>query len=165
MFCTFGLGGVAISSLKEDCNTDFRISKTLNRSVMKRFVLLMFLAAVFAAGACKKEKTSERFDLLTAHVWTSDSLLVNGEDASGPGEPLEIFKGDVQFNKDGTGTFGQFSGTWTLADNDQSLGIESSALPTPYLSTHIVELTQASLKVTFSYPSPPMDIRMTFKPG
>jgi len=141
------------------------IDKTLNRSGMKKIVLLMFLVAVFAAGACKKEKTSDRFDLLTAHIWTSDSLLLNGVDASGPGEKLEIFKGDVQFNKDGTGTFGQFSGTWSLADNDQSLVIESPSLPDiDYLSTHIVELTQTSLKVTISYLSPPMDIRMTFKP-
>jgi hypothetical protein len=33
-----------------------------------------------------------------------------------------------------------------------------------YLATHIAELTETSLKVTLSYPSPPMDIRMTFKP-
>jgi hypothetical protein len=132
---------------------------------MKNIVLLLFLAVIFAAGACKKDKTSDRFDLLTAHVWTSDSLLANGVDASGPGQPLEIFKGDVQFNKDGTGTFGQFSGTWTLADNDQSLVIESSSLPNiDYLATHIAELTETSLKVTLSYPSPPIDIRMTFKP-
>lgn len=133
---------------------------------MKNIVLLLFLAAIFAAGACKKETTSKRFELLTAHIWTSDSLLANGVDASGAGQPLEIFKGDIMFYKDGTGTFGQFSGEWTLADNDESLVIESSFLPiVDYLSTHIVELTQTSLKVTFSYPSnPPLNIRMTFKP-
>jgi hypothetical protein len=133
---------------------------------MKNLVLLMLLALIFAAGACKKDKTSERFDLLTAHIWTSDSLLANGVDASGAGQPLEIFKGDVQFNRDGTGTFGQFSGEWLLADNDQSLVIESSSLPlVDYVATHIVELTQTSLKVTFDYPSqPPLSIRMTFKP-
>lgn len=132
---------------------------------MKKIVILMFLVAVFAAGACNKEKTSERFDLLTAHVWTSDSLLANGVDASGEGQPLALFKGDAEFNEDGTGTFGLFSGEWMLVDNDESLVIESTALPVPSLATHIVELTQTSLKVTFTYPSvPPLNIRMTFKP-
>jgi len=132
---------------------------------MKNIVLLLFLAAIFAAGSCKKDTTSERFDLLIAHMWTSDSLLANGVDAGGAGQPLEIFKGDVMFYRDGTGTFGQFSGEWTLADNDESLVIISSSLPIPSLATHIVELTQSSLKVTFNYPSqPPLSIRMTFKP-
>lgn len=122
-------------------------------------LLLLFLSS------CDKEKDTDRFTLLTAHVWASDSLLADGVDASGPGEPLEKFKGDATFNKDGTGTFGQYSGTWMLVDNDASLAISSPDLPVPSIATTIVELTTASLKVTFVYPAQvPLNIRMTFKP-
>jgi hypothetical protein len=116
-------------------------------------------------SSCGKEQETDRFTLLTAHVWTSDSLLANGVDASGPGETLEKFKGDATFNKDGTGTFGQYSGTWMLVDNDASLAISSPDLPVPSIATTIAELTSTSLKVTFVYPVPvSLNIRMTFKP-
>ena len=114
--------------------------------------------------ACGKEKQSERFELLTAHVWTSDSLLADGADASGPGQILEKFKGDVRFNEDGTGTFGQYTGTWAFADNEVNLAIDSPDLPFT-LTTHIVELKSTSLKVTFTYPGVTLiDVRMTFRP-
>ena len=125
------------------------------------------LGLVVAFSSCSKEKVSEQFTLLTGHAWTSDSLLANGVDASGPGQMLELFSGDARFNKDGTGTFGQYTGTWMFADNETSLAISSVDLPIT-ISTHIDELTSVSLKVSFVYPGvpplPPTNIRMTFKP-
>ena len=54
----------------------------------------MLLAGLVSVTACNKDKTSERFDLLTSHTWKSDSLLADGVDAGDPGELLEKFKGD-----------------------------------------------------------------------
>lgn len=114
--------------------------------------------------SCNKEKVSDRFTLLTAHTWTSDSLLADGVDASGTGQMLENFKGEAKFNKDGTGTFGQYTGTWMFVDSETNLVISSPSLPFS-LTTHIVELKSTSLKVTFTYPvQPPVKIRMTFRP-
>lgn len=130
---------------------------------MKNVALLLIITVLGLASACNKDKTSERFRLLTSHTWASDSLLANGVDASDPGEMLALFKGDADFNEDGTGTFGQYSGTWMFTDNETNLAITSPDLPFA-LTTHIVELTAASLKVTFTFPSqPPASIRMTFK--
>jgi len=131
---------------------------------MKNIVIWLLLSGLLLIAACTKEKGSARFDLLTSHTWTSDSLLANGVDASDPGEILEKFKGDIIFKKDGTGTFGQYSGTWMFADNETNLTINSPELSFA-LTTHIVVLTSVSLKVTFTYPgATPTDIRMTFKP-
>jgi hypothetical protein len=131
---------------------------------MKRPLLLLLTVLVVLALSCNKDKTSERFKLLTSHTWTSDSLLADGVDASGPGQILEKFRGDVRFNEDGTGTFGQYTGTWSFADNEANLAIDSPDLPFP-LTTHIVELKVSSLKVTFTYPGATLiDVRMTFKP-
>lgn len=127
-------------------------------------MLLLLPAMVIMAASCGKEKQSERFELLTAHPWTSDSLLAGGVDASGTGQMLEKFRGDVTFNEDGTGSFGQYSGTWMFADNETSLSIASPDLPFP-LTTHIVELKATSLKVTFTWPGvTPVNVRMTFRP-
>ena len=132
---------------------------------MRNIVIWLLLAGLVFAAACSKDKTSDRFDLLTSHTWTSDSLLADGVDASDPGELLEKFKGDIIFNKDGTGTFGQYTGTWMFVDNETNLAISSPEL-TFTLTTHIVELTKTSLKVTFLYPTleGTKNIRMTFKP-
>lgn len=131
---------------------------------MKKVMLLLLPAMVIMAASCGKEKQSERFELLTAHPWTSDSLLAGGVDASGTGQMLEKFRGDVTFNEDGTGSFGQYSGTWMFADNETSLSIASPDLPFP-LTTHIVELKATSLKVTFTWPGvTPVNVRMTFRP-
>lgn len=123
------------------------------------------LTLTVIASSCNKEKASEQFTLLTSHTWTSDSLLADGIDASDPGELLEKFKGDVIFNKDGTGTFGQYTGTWMFVDSETNLAISSPEL-TFTLTTHIAELTATSLKVTFLYPTleGTKNIRMTFKP-
>lgn len=135
---------------------------------MKKSPLLVVVALLVSLSACNKEESSDRFDLLTAHIWKSDSLLADGIDASGPGQILEKFKGDIEFRKDGTGYFGQYTGTWRLTNNDANLVIQSPELGASVTST-IVELTETSLKVKFSYPnlvnpSDPLDIRMTFKP-
>jgi uncharacterized protein YceK len=131
---------------------------------MKNVVLLLIITALIVASSCGKEKDSDRFKLLTSHTWASDSLLANGVDASDPGEMLALFKGDASFNEDGTGTFGQYTGTWMFTDNETNVAITSPDLPFA-LTTHIVELTSVSLKVTFTYPGvTPTNIRMTFKP-
>lgn len=131
---------------------------------MKNIVLLLSITLLVCAASCS-EKTSDRFDLLTSHTWTSDSLLANGVDASGPGELLVKFKGDITFNEDGSGTFGQYTGTWMFVDNETNVVIQSPELAAA-LTAHIVELTKTSLKVTFVYPSLEglKNIRMTFKP-
>jgi hypothetical protein len=122
---------------------------------MKNLILLLVISGCFYMISCKKDSQSENFKLLTTPVWSSDSLLVNGTDASDPGGLLENFKGDVKFNTDYTGTFGDYTGTWRFALNE--------TLP---LTTQIVELTTASLKIKTSFPviqGTPLNIRMTFK--
>jgi len=135
---------------------------------MKNLLLLIIVASLVSLSACSKEESSDRFDLITAHTWKSESLLADGVDASGPGQILEKFKGDIEFKKDGTGYFGQYTGTWRLTNNDTNLVIQSPELVAAVTST-IVELTETSLKVTFTYPnlvnpSDPLDILMTFIP-
>jgi len=134
---------------------------------MKNLYLLMLSLIVFAFSSCdKNSEPSERFIFLTTPVWASDSLLVNGFDASGPGEILEKFKGDAKFYKDGTGYFGAYEGKWRFAMNETELVIESDSLPMP-ISTRIAELSSISLKITTTYPNlanpeEDMEIRMTF---
>lgn len=136
---------------------------------MKKTLLLglTVLCTVFFS-ACKKETESERFKLLTAHTWTSDSLLVNGSDAGGTGGMLEKFKGDAKFEKDGKGYFGKYKGTWRFSYGEENLVIESDSLQVP-LTAKIVLLTQNDFKITTIYPNlldplMPFKIRMTFKP-
>lgn len=122
------------------------------------------LVMTVIVSSCNKDKESDRFTLLTSHSWTSDSLLANGVDASDPGEMLALFKGDADFNADGTGTFGQYTGTWMFTDNETNVAITSPELQFA-ITTHVVELTAVSLKVTFTFPgATPTSIRMTFKP-
>lgn len=126
--------------------------------------LMVFLCL---AVSCKKDNESERFVLLTTPVWSSDSLLADGQDAGGPGGVLENFKGDAKFRKDGTGYFGKYTGTWRFSSDETQLIISSDSLPIP-VSANIAELTKVSLKITTIYPtsaSPKgfFDIRMTFK--
>ncbi len=130
---------------------------------MKRSLLLILTMLALVVASCNKEKESERFRLLTAHAWTSDSLLANGADAGGPGGVLEEFRGDVIFKKDGTGSFGSYTGTWYFEDDEATLTIRSTELAFP-LATKIEELTETSLKVSFLFPGLNLNIRMTFKP-
>jgi hypothetical protein len=137
---------------------------------MKNFTFTLFLiAGIYILFACKKEDTSPsvRFTLLTTPLWTSDSLLANGEDASGPGELLEKFAGDAKFSENGSGYFGQYTGTWQLINNDENITIYSDSLLIP-VTCFIEELSSSNFKIVTSFPlkdePQPVDIRITFKP-
>ena len=133
---------------------------------MKNLALMFIISGCLIVLACNKETNSSNFKLLTGPVWASDSLLAEGVDASKPGQLLAKFAGDIKFREDGTGYFGQYTGTWRFSFNETELVISSDSLQVP-LTTNIVELTTKSLKLTTSYPSSnpsnPFDIRMTFK--
>jgi hypothetical protein len=134
---------------------------------MKNLALLLIISGCFIFFACKKETKSEKFLFLTGSTWTSDSLLAEGVDASGPGGILAKFKGDAKFREDGTGYFGLYTGTWRFAYNETEIVIDSDSLQVP-LASNIEVLTKTSLKITTAYlnlanPSNPLDIRMTFK--
>ncbi|MEA1896554.1 MAG: hypothetical protein U9N53_02685 [Bacteroidota bacterium] len=130
-----------------------------------KVIFLLLLTGVFLFS-CSEEMdvNSERFILLTAHVWEADSLMANGEEAGGSGGMLEGFTGDTQFYEDGTGYLGIYEGTWFFSNLENDITIDSDSLPIPITAT-IVELTEKSFKITTSFPSlylPPVDIRMTF---
>jgi hypothetical protein len=130
---------------------------------MKNLLLLAIIAALLALTNCSKDDENDRYELLTRVTWSTDSLLMNGQDASGPGEIMEKFKGTAKFNKDGTGTFGSYTGTWRFPDKTRTqLVLVTDSLPLP-LTTSIVELTDISLKVTFMLPGFTDRYRMTFK--
>lgn len=134
---------------------------------MKNLVTIFILAALVTAASCKKETQSEAFKNLTGHIWTSDSLLADGVDASGPTGLLKNFNGEAKFREDGTGDFGLYTGKWRFAFNETQIVIETDSLPVP-LATKIKELTKSSLKITTTYPNPlnpliNVNFRMTFK--
>jgi len=136
---------------------------------MKNLAFLTVLLSLVLIISCDKDENdvSEKFKNLTGSEWASDSLLVNGADASGPGGLLESFKGNAKFNEDGTGEFGGYTGTWQFSPDEKNLIITTVSLPFP-LTTTIVELTAVSLKVTTGFPNPAdpeneLKIRMTFK--
>jgi hypothetical protein len=135
---------------------------------MKRNLLFFaILALITLAASCNKSTDEDRFELITSQNWQTDSLLVDGQDASQPGQILHKFKGEARFNRDATGTFGQYSGTWRFTNNRTAIEIKTDSLPIPLLA-NIAELTRQSLKITTAYPSPndpnlDMKIRMTFK--
>ena len=135
---------------------------------MTKNIQIIAILGLIVVFACKKEDPpSERYTLLTTPLWTSDSLLANGEDASGPGELLEKFKGDAKFNTDGSGYFGQYTGHWALSSNDELITIDSDSLQIP-VTCYIEQLTQSDFKIVTSFPikdePKPIDIRITFKP-
>ena len=134
---------------------------------MKKVLFSMLIIAGFIILSCGEEKESIYYTNLTSNIWLSDSLLANGEDASGPGEYLEKFNGIINFKKDGTGDFGEYSGTWVFAYEETKIVISSDSLPIP-LTANIVELTTASLKMSAIFPNlkdpaNPVNLRMTFK--
>ncbi len=135
---------------------------------MKKIILFGLLSVSLFYACDKEEGNSERFNNLTGITWTSDSLLADGQDASGPGELLENFKGDARFYENGTGYFGQYDGTWAFNNLETQLIINSPDLLAA-LTVNIEELTSSSLKVTTQFPSPAnpgtyINIRMTFIP-
>jgi hypothetical protein len=134
---------------------------------MKNIPMLLIMTGLGILLGCSKVSRSERFVLLTKPLWVSDSLYVNGFDASGPGQMLNKFVGDVKFREDGSGTFGKYTGKWRFSYNEAELIIESDSLQLPITAT-VSELTNTSLKLNTSYPNPlnfsiPFKIRMTFK--
>jgi hypothetical protein len=134
---------------------------------MKNLILSVMILGIILSTGCKKDSTSERFKMLTGTVWTTESLLANGIDASGPGQLLEKFKGDAEFREDGTGYFGLYTGTWYFAFQETEIVIQTDSLPIP-LTALIDQLTASLLKITTSVttaqnPSVPVNIEMTFK--
>jgi hypothetical protein len=133
---------------------------------MKKLSLFLIIVLSLFVFACNKKEKSERFKLLTIPVWTSDSLLANKLDASGPGGMLEKFKGDAKFKDDGTGTFGYYTGKWRFNSAETEITIVTDSLVLPIICD-IVELKTTSLKITTVVPDKitqaPVDIRMTFK--
>ncbi|MEA1887673.1 MAG: hypothetical protein U9N72_10745 [Bacteroidota bacterium] len=131
------------------------------------FIYLALVSVVLIFACTKEEEKSERFKILTGQIWTSDSLLVDGQDASGPGGLLEKMAGDAEFRPDGTGYFGQYIGTWYFTNNETEITIRSDSLAFP-LTSQIVELTWQSFKITTSFPSGTqgvnLAIRITFIP-
>ena len=130
-----------------------------------RIIFLLLMTGIFWFS-CSEEMdvNSERFKLLTGHIWEADSLLADGLDAGGSGGLLEDFTGDTQFYEDGTGYLGIYEGTWFFSNNENDITIDSDSLPIP-ITANIVELTEESFKIITSFPSlyrPPVDIRMTF---
>src|SRR5512137_2487367 len=97
---------------------------------MKKVSYLLIIMVCLLAYSCK-EKKSERFILLTSHTWTSDSLLANGQDASGTGQLLAAFKGDAKFNEDGTGVFTIYQGTWSFSIDESKVTISTESLLLP----------------------------------
>jgi hypothetical protein len=139
-----------------------KILEIMNRNSLVLFFLIGF--GILLSCAKNEDTRTERFILLTTPSWTTDSLLANGVDASGPGEILEKFAGDAKFNEDGTGYFGQYTGTWTLVNQDANITINSDSLAFP-ITCFIEELTTSSFKITTNFPSQPFPIaiRITFK--
>jgi hypothetical protein len=136
---------------------------------LKNLLLLGMIVMLLALTNCSKSKEDENdpFKLLTTPMWTTDSLLANGVDASKPGQLLAKFKGDAKFKEDGTGTFGIYKGTWWFVENKTQIIIKSDSLPLP-LTNKIVELTATSFKITTGVPdliggTGIINIRMTFK--
>jgi hypothetical protein len=135
-------------------------NKLKNRTMKKISFLLIFLSGWFILSCSKDDDVSERFAMLTTPIWVSESLLVNGEDAGGPGQMLEDFNGEVVFNEDGTGQFGEYSGTWSFASDETQLVINTPSFPIP-ITANIEELTASTLEIsTFLLEQ---DIRMSFR--
>jgi hypothetical protein len=133
---------------------------------MKNLVMFLIIAGCFFAFSCS-DSDSERFKLLTDPTWVTDSLFANGQDVSGSGQLLGDFKGEAKFRTDGTGTFGNYKGTWNFSSNESQLVIRSDSIAIPVIAD-IKELTSISLKITTVLPNKqdllnPFKIRMTFK--
>lgn len=134
---------------------------------MKNLAFFLLASVILIAASCNKNDKSQRFKYLTTPTWVSDTLLANGVDAGGPGQFLEIFKGECKFNEDGTGNFVDYTGTWSFSPDETKITILTESLSFP-ITCNIVELTATSFKVTTSVPNPlnlsdQIAIRMTFK--
>lgn len=134
---------------------------------MRNIIGLSLITAYLLLSGCNKDDESERFKLLTTPVWTSESILANGVEPAGSWIFLKQFSGDAKFNKDGTGSFGSYTGQWRFNEDETEITIITTAVPLPII-TDIVELTSKSLKITTTVNNPlnPLesaDVSMTFK--
>ena len=134
---------------------------------MKNILMFLLISWIVIFYACEKDEQSEKFKLLIAPTWVTDSLLAGGVDASGPGGFLEKFKGEAKFKEDGTGTFGKYTGKWLFNPSETQVTITTDSIPLP-INCNIKELTTSSLKVTAVVPNLQnltqyVNIRMTFK--
>jgi len=131
-------------------------------------LLLAGIAVCILLSNCKKDSEDDLFNILTTHIWKTDSLLANGVDAGNPGQLLYKFKGEAKFNADATGVFGKYNGTWWFTENRTQIIIKSDSLQLP-LACKIIELNPSSFKITTAVPDvlnpiQEIKIRMTFKP-
>jgi hypothetical protein len=136
--------------------------------LMKNLFIVLGIIAFLTFSNCSKNDENDLFNVITTPYWKSDSLLANGMDASGPGLLLEKFKGEAKFNKDASGVFGIYTGTWWFTENRTQIIIKTDSLALP-LTCKIVELNPSSLKITTAVPDKlnpivEIKIRMTFKP-
>lgn len=134
---------------------------------MQKLLFLIFAVSSMMFFSCKKSSESVNVTNLTSVTWTSDSLLANGVVADGTGQMLEKFKGDAKFNKDGSGYFGKYTGTWKFTNLEKQIVIDSDSLMLP-VTANIVLLNSTDFKLTTLYPNvinpaSPIPIRMTFK--
>lgn len=133
---------------------------------MKKTGLLLLFLSSLVLVACDKDdedEVSERFLLLTTPVWVSDQLLVNGEDASEG--ILANFQGEAKFEVDGTGSFGEFTGTWEFMEDETKLRIAPQGFFV--ITAEIIRLTAETLEIITGFPDPQnpaetMEIRMIF---
>jgi hypothetical protein len=133
---------------------------------MKKAGLILLFFSSLVLVACDRDdedEVSERFMLLTSTVWLSDQLLVNGVDASEG--LLANFRGEAIFEVDGTGSFGEYTGTWEFLENETRLRITPQGFPV--ITADIVTLTADTLEVLTGFPNPQnpsetMEIRMIF---
>lgn len=116
---------------------------------MKRRYLCLVVAALVMLAACSKDKESERFRFLTGNIWESEELLVDGQDESGG--LLSFLAGEARFNKDGTGSFGDYAGTWYFSNNETQITIKTESLPVP-LTLIVNELTGQKFKISTYFP-------------
>lgn len=136
------------------------------KKIVNNGLLLLIIAVLLLLTNCGGDDEVDRFALLTNPVWTTDSLLANGVDAGNSGQLLYKFKGTAKFDKNGTGTFGKYTGTWKFMENETQIFIKSDSLALP-LTSNIVELTESSFKITTAVPdltgqTSMIKIRMTF---
>ena len=134
---------------------------------MRNIIGLSLITAYLLLSGCNKDDESERFKLLTTPVWTSESILANGVEPAGSWIFLKQFSGDAKFNKDGTGSFGSYTGEWKFNAAETEITIITTAVSLPII-TDIEELTSKSLKITTTVNNPlnPLesaDVSMTFK--
>lgn len=101
-------------------------------NILKPRFLLLLAAVIFLFSACKKDKDAEptNTDLVVAHEWKGDRVMVNGMDVSNRPEIksmlLDIKSTRLTLRRDGTytavydqnGSTQTTTGTWTFKENE-----------------------------------------------